>query len=106
MLESSASLVLVHCQSPTGEGERLRAKAESLAVETREFPGCHGIAIYQDESDADRFVIVEHWGSPADYDNYVRWRAKQGELDKFRALLAGPASTSFYRLLHTSMPLT
>jgi len=63
---------------------------------TREFDGCNGVTVHNNQDDNNNIVIVEDWDSRHQYEKYLAWRADRGDLEKLGPMVAGEPSIRYY----------
>ena len=62
----------------------------SLLPETRSYPGCIQIEMFNDQADPAQVVCIEKWESREAYDAYIAWRTETGIISGALALCDGP----------------
>ena len=63
---------------------------------TREFDGCNGVTVHNNQDDSSNMVIVEDWDSRQQYEKYLAWRSERGDLEKLGPLVVGDPSIRYY----------
>jgi quinol monooxygenase YgiN len=73
----------------------LQAMAGPVAA-TREHPLCSSVEMMSAVEDSDEILLVEHWPSVADHQNFINGVIAAGGLDELMPLLAGEIDTLHY----------
>ena len=93
-----AVTIILEIQAKKGTGNDLLATMKGILPETRNYDGCIGLNVYQNQDDSDVMVLVENFESKAHYEKYLAWREETGVLQKLGAALEGPPSIRFFDL--------
>lgn len=88
--------VILEAHTQDGRGDDLVSLLREFLVETRQWKGCEGITVNQDEDDANTIVLLEQWDTRPDYEAYLGWRKERGDLDKLGSHLTGPPDIRFF----------
>jgi len=91
-----STTVLVEIKVKDGDVAKIQPMFVKRLAETRDFDGNLGVAMYTEADAPATFVIVEHWGTRAQYDAYNKWRSDRGDIAELSALLAGPPVRRFF----------
>jgi quinol monooxygenase YgiN len=89
-------LVLFESQAADGKADELVAMFAELLPDTRKFDGCESITLHRDIDDPEHLVLVERWGSRAQYEAYLQWRADRGDIDRIAPLMARRPEPQYY----------
>ncbi len=71
----------------------------TLLLETRAFPGCISIDIYQNDRYPKEFTFSGNWESIEHYERYLTMRAEQGVMDALTAMLQTPPDIQYFKRL-------
>ena len=67
-----------------------------ILPETRAYPGCNGIDVYNNGDDPTNFVFHERWQSREHYKKYFAWRTGNGSMEEFGKKLIGPPNVRYF----------
>jgi len=71
-----------------------------LLPETRTFPGCISIDIYQNDNNPEEFTFYGNWESIAHYERYLTMRAEQGVMDAMNSMLQTPPDIQYFKCVN------
>lgn len=88
--------VLLELQSNAENIERLKSTFKEILVDTRDYDGCRGVEIFDNQDDPNNLVLVERWESRQHYEAYLGWRTETGTLDTLVSMTSQPPSIRYY----------
>jgi quinol monooxygenase YgiN len=74
---------------------------KEILPDTREYEGCQGIEVQQNQEDSSNLVMVEEWESRQLYEKYIGWRTETGVMDKIGSMLSQPPSIRYFDQVDT-----
>lgn len=89
-------LVLVEGTTHPESAVAFRDLLTSVFPETREYDGCIDCELQVNQDDPNNMIIVEHWESREQYEDYLAWRVETGLVDQLGAMLVDPPNIRFF----------
>ena len=65
---------------------------------TRTHPGFRNIRLLRSETDANELILIQEWDSVQDHQNYMRFRAERGDIDRLMAMTVGPPQIGYWAI--------
>jgi len=81
--------VLLNLKAQTEHIADVRERLKMLFPVTRGFSGCIDIYASQDMDEPQNFAVIETWESRKDYECYLEWRTKRGDIGVMEKMLEG-----------------
>jgi quinol monooxygenase YgiN len=69
---------------------------KKILPDTRAYPGCEGVDVYNNADDPTNIILYERWQSKEHYQKYLAWRTQTGFMDTFGAKLAGAPTIRYF----------
>ncbi|MEW6471366.1 MAG: putative quinol monooxygenase [Actinomycetota bacterium] len=91
-----AVMVIVELPAQPDRTEELKAFIRSIIDGTREFAGCRGLSMHENDDDPNEVMLVEQWESRGAHEKYVAWRTERGDFPTVIGMLAGPPSIRYF----------
>ncbi len=88
--------VILEFRARDGCIDKVRDRLRSVLPDTRGFKGCVTRHVVQNQDDPAQILFVEQWDTRADYEAYLAWRGKRGDMEIVGAMMAGPPTTRFF----------
>ena len=82
------TMVYLDLRSMPEKIKELKRALKKLLPETRKYPGCQGVEVFQNQDDPDNLILVERWDSREHYQAYLDWRIETGVLDTLLSMLS------------------
>lgn len=79
--------------------EQMREGFAAALPDTRNFPGCRSVHVYEDIATTNRLILIENWDSRDAYERYLAWRAESGMLDAMANALERPSTPDYWTFL-------
>ena len=64
--------------------------------DTRNFKGCLGLELLQDEDNPEHIMLYEKWESKEHQQKYWKWRIDSGSMDQMGPILASPPVIKYF----------
>lgn len=97
----SPTAVILELRAQPGQIDEVRRWFADNLGDTRAWEGCESVEFYNDASDADAAVVLEHWRSRDEHEAYSAWRAESGTLATLVPLLAGAPAVRYVEWAQT-----
>ncbi len=91
-----AVTIFLELRAKQGTGNDLLAMMKAVLPDTRDFDGCHGLDVYQNQDEPDVLMLVEDFESKAHYEKYLGWRQETGVFEQLVQALDGEPSLRFF----------
>jgi len=95
-----SSTVILRAKTKENQVDQFVDFIAGLLPETRAFPGCNNIDIFQNESDMREFVFYEDWESISHYERYLAMRSEQGVMNTMVSMLQMPPDIQYLNLVN------
>jgi quinol monooxygenase YgiN len=73
-----------------------RARISEGIKETATHRGLRSIRVSQRDN---RFLVIQHWDSQGEFDEYVAWHRKKGSMDAIAGIIAAPPAIDSWSLI-------
>ena len=94
-----STTVLLNAKAKETHIEQFVCFLSTLLFETRAFPGCIDINIYQNDRNPQEFTFYGNWESIEHYERYLTMRAEQGVMDTLTSMLQTPPDIQYFKRL-------
>jgi quinol monooxygenase YgiN len=76
--------------------EPVKSGFAEMLKDTRAFPGCRSVNIYQNDEDPNKIILIEEWDSRQHYEKYLAWRNEDGAMDRMGDILTSPTKPEYW----------
>lgn len=88
--------VLLELQSKPESIDELKSTFVNILPDTRRYDGCIKVQVIGNQDDPLNLILLETWESREQYEMYLGWRSKTGDLDLLGAMLSQPPSIRYF----------
>ena len=93
-----ATTVILEIKTNPGAANDMLTILKDILPETRNYDGCLGVDVFQNQDDTDTLIIMGTWQSKGHFETYLDWRKETGIFERFSEMIEGPPNTRFLNL--------